>query len=137
MAVAERAEIGALWHLRHQRRDLVQRVRLDAEYDRALRSEELQVPELGASRRRQHRSQYIGHAGWQFRAGEQSGQCGDAGHDPEVKPDDRQPPPKLAARLNDTRGSTILATQPLRDLPAPQRIEVKVALDVHVGPGVL
>src|SRR5439155_16995676 len=85
MAVAERAEIGALRHLRHQRRDLVQRVRVDAEYDRALRSEELQVPELGASWRRQHRSQYVGHAGWQLRAGEQSGQCGDTGHDPEVK----------------------------------------------------
>ena len=49
MAVAERAEVGALRHRLHQRRALVQRVRRQAEHHRALRSGNRKIPELGRS----------------------------------------------------------------------------------------
>src|SRR5438445_847695 len=75
MAVSERAEVRALWHLGHPRHHLVQRVRNDAEYGRALRSEDRDVPELGDSRGRQHRAQHFRHAGRRLCAGQQPRQC--------------------------------------------------------------
>ena len=59
MAVAERTEVRALRHLGDQRRHLVQRVRLDPEYRRALRSQDREIPELGDPGRRQHRAQHV------------------------------------------------------------------------------
>ena len=85
VSVAERAEVRALRHIDHQRRDLVQRIRVDSEHSRALRPRDGEIPELEDSGRRQHRAQYLGHAGGQLRARQQLVERGDAGHDLEVK----------------------------------------------------
>ena len=66
------------------RRHLVQRIRRDAEYRRALRSENRKIPELGDPRRRQHRAQHLGHARRQLLAGQQPRQRAHAGDDREV-----------------------------------------------------
>ncbi len=74
MALAQRTEVGALRHRLHQGRALVQRVRRQAEHDRALRSEDGKIPELGDPRRRRHRAQHERHARRQSGDREQPGQ---------------------------------------------------------------
>ena len=54
-------QVAALRHRLHQGRDLVQRIRRQAEHHRALRSEDGEVPELGDPRRRRHRAQHGRH----------------------------------------------------------------------------
>jgi Streptogramin lyase len=68
VAVSERAKVRAVWYLGHQRRHLVQRIRIETQHRRALRSQNPEIPELGDPGRRQHRAQHLGHARRQLRA---------------------------------------------------------------------
>ncbi len=68
-----------------QRHHLVQRVRNDAEYGRALRSQDGEVSELGDPGWRQHCAQHLGDAGRRLRAGQQPRECRHAGENREVR----------------------------------------------------
>ena len=71
----------ALRHRLHQGRALVQRVRRQAQHDRALRPQDREIPILGDPGRRRHRAQHGCDARRQPGAGQQPGQPGRAGAD--------------------------------------------------------
>ena len=76
MALAERAALAALRHRLRQGRALVQQVRRQAEYHRALRPEDAGVPVVGDPRRRRYRAQHERDARRQSGDRQQPGQRG-------------------------------------------------------------